>query len=129
LDSIATLWLWHPEVSYEFFEVSVGSSSNVLEKKHVLALLRTPECCSPAVGNIEAVHIVVDHVVHVVHVVIHAIVHGIIHCIVHIVSDIVIVIENSSGQYFLVGESRKLVKAVGVVVINYVHHYRGVFWR
>jgi hypothetical protein len=115
LERIVILWR-HPEVGYEFFEVLGVSISDVLEEKLVLVL---------------RVH-VAQAVVHaVIHVVVHVAIHVAIHVTIHVVVfDSVVAIEYT-GQG-LVGEGIHvhvatvgvvLVVAVGVVHVNYVHHY------
>ena len=107
LERIVILWR-HPEVGYEFFEVLGVSISDVLEEKLVLVLR-----------------------VHVAQAVVHAVIHVTIHVTIHVVVfDRVVAIEYT-GQW-LVGEGIHvhvatvgvvLVVAVGVVHVNYVHHY------
>jgi len=94
LERIVILRL-HPEIGYEFFEVSVVAPPHMLEKKLVHA------------GTVSkrrhvVVHVIVHVVVHaIIHVVIHSVhvVHVIVHLVVHLVSNIVVV--KDAGQRFV----------------------------
>jgi len=98
LERIVILRL-HPEVCYEFFEVSVVSPPHVLEEKlvHTWAVSKRRHTINHGVVHVIA-HIVV-HVAHVVIHVVHVVVHVVIHVIVHLVSNIVVV--KDAGQRFV----------------------------
>jgi len=110
---------WGPEVGDEIFEVPGVSPSDVLEE-NLISVVRISESGFPAVGHIEAVH-VVHAAVHV-----HVQSHVHVHVVIQVVSDTVVV--KDTGQR-LFGECRQvdmigvlLVVAVGIVVINNAHH-------